>query len=72
VGTVAREIDLAPAQARAHAARLAALGMADDAELAGAIRSGAVADSPALRDAVRAAVRDKLAVSHPGYWLGDG
>ena len=57
-----------PAPARAHAARLAALGAADDAELAAAIRSGALDDRwDEVAAAVRATVADKLAVANPGY-----
>jgi hypothetical protein len=42
---------------------LAALGMASDADLAGAIRNGD--DRPELAAAVRAAVVDKLRVADP-------
>jgi len=68
VGTVAREIVLGPEQAAAHAARLEGLGVHSDAELAAAIRSGAL-DSrwEEVRAAVGATVRDKLAVANPGY-----
>jgi aminoglycoside phosphotransferase (APT) family kinase protein len=69
VATVRRELELGPAQAAAHSARLAALGVATDAELAAAIRSGAVDDRlDEVTAAVRASVRDKLAVANPGYW----
>jgi hypothetical protein len=65
---VERELASAEALAAAHATRLAALGYADDATLAAAIRSG---DLDARWDdvtaAVRAAVADKLAVANPGY-----
>ncbi len=65
---VGREIDLGPAQAEAHAARLATLGMADDAALVAAIRSGAMDDRwDEVTAVVRAAVIDKLAVSNPTY-----
>ena len=65
---VAREIELGPAQAVAHSARLARLGVADDAELAAAIRDGRLDDRIAeVREAVREAVRDKLLVANPGY-----
>ena len=65
---VERELALGPAQARAHTARLEQLGVADDAELAAAIRSGAL-DSRAeeVRELVWASVRDKLAVANPMY-----
>jgi len=65
---VGRELALGPALARAHAERLRGLGVGDDAELAAAIRSGALDDRLAeVRDAVRATVADKLAVANPGY-----
>jgi len=68
VGVVARELALGPAQAVAHAARLARLGVADEAELAAAIRSGALDDRlDEVRAAVRATVADKLAVANPRY-----
>jgi hypothetical protein len=65
---VGRELELGPAQAAAHAKRLAALGVADDTALVVAIRSGAM-DSRwnEVVGAVRAAVIDKLAVSNPTY-----
>jgi hypothetical protein len=65
---VAREIDLGSQQAEAHAARLEALGVSTDAELAVAIRSGAVADSPELRQLLREDTRDRLLVANP-RWL---
>jgi aminoglycoside phosphotransferase (APT) family kinase protein len=69
VATVRRELELGPARREAHAARLAALGVADDAELAAAIRSGTVDDRlDEVTAAVRGSVRDKLAVANPGYW----
>jgi len=72
VATVRRELELGPAQARAHASRLAGLGVADDAGLAAAIRDGSLDDrADEVTRAVRASVRDKLAVSHPGYWEPD-
>jgi Arc/MetJ family transcription regulator len=72
VAQVAREIVLGPGQSAAHAARLAELGVRDDAELAAAIRSGALdARAAEVRAMVRDAVADKLAVANPGY-LGPG
>lgn len=69
VAMVRRELELGPAQAAAHAARLADLGVADDAGLARAIRDGEVDDRlDEVTRAVRASVRDKLAVANPGYW----
>lgn len=67
---VEREIEQGDAQAAAHSARLASLGMADDAELAEAIRTGALDDRLGeVIDAVRASVNDKLSVANPGYFL---
>jgi hypothetical protein len=69
VATVRRELELGPAQAEAHATRLAALGVPDDAALAAAIRDGSLDGRlDVVTAAVRASVRDKLAVSNPGYW----
>jgi aminoglycoside phosphotransferase (APT) family kinase protein len=69
VATVRRELELGPAQSRAHAERLAALGVSDDAALAAAIRDGSLDDrADEVTRAVRASVRDKLAVANPGYW----
>jgi hypothetical protein len=65
---VERELAAGPAQALAHQARLDALGVADEAELAAAIRSGALDDRlDEVRAAVRASVLDKLAVANPRY-----
>lgn len=67
--TVRREVELGPAQREAHRERLAGLGVGDDAELAAAIRSGSMDDRmDEVMVVVRASVRDKLAVSNPGYW----
>ncbi|WP_431913141.1 DUF6285 domain-containing protein [Nonomuraea jabiensis] len=67
LGMVEREIALGPSQADEHAARLAALGVADDAELAAAIREGRIEDDHALVSALEQAVRAKLAVANPAY-----
>lgn len=65
---VERELALGPGQEVAHADRLAALGVADEAELAAAIRSGALDDRyDEVAAAIRATVADKLAVANPGY-----
>lgn len=65
---VERELALGGAQASAHADRLAALGMADDVELAVAIRSGALDDRlDEVRASVLADVEAKLAVANPKY-----
>jgi hypothetical protein len=65
---VQRELEIGPAQAAAHAAGLDRLGVADEADLAAAIRSGSLDDRRAevvavLRDTVRA----KLEVANPRY-----
>lgn len=67
--TVERELQLGPTLAAAHEQRLADLGMADDAALAAAIRSGA-ADPAAMLPAVRASVVDKLLVADPTQLAG--
>ncbi len=54
VAMVGREIELGPEQAAAHVRRLEELGVHSDAELAGAIRAGAL---DARWDEVRAVVR---------------
>ena len=65
---VERELALGPAQADATAARLAALGAADDAELAAGIRRGDYDGRWAeVATAVRETVRDKLLVANPKY-----
>lgn len=63
-----RELAVGDDQRRAHEARWDQLGVADDTELAAAIRSGALdhrADE--VRSLVWASVRDKLAVANPKY-----
>ena len=68
LGIVDRELRLGEEQASRHAERLERLGFADDAELARAIRSGALDDRLAmLEPELRAMVADKLAVARPGY-----
>jgi uncharacterized protein DUF6285 len=68
LGMVERELVVGAAHARTHAAALARLGVSDEAELAAAIRNGTLADRRAeVLDAIRATVRAKLAVAHPGY-----
>lgn len=65
---VERELELGPAQEEAHAAALARLGVADDAELAAAIRAGRLDGfDPLVLETVRAAVRAKLEVANPRY-----
>lgn len=68
VSIVLRELATAEAMARAHAARLARLDMATDAQLAEAIGRGDLDDRlDEVTDLVRATVADKLAVANPGY-----
>jgi hypothetical protein len=65
---VERELAVGEAQAEAHRARLAQLGCADDADLAGRIRRGELDDRQAeVRELVWASVRDKLSVANPKY-----
>jgi hypothetical protein len=65
---VEREIDLGPAQAAAHEERLERLGVADDAELAAAIRDRRFDDRAIeLRALLAEMVADKVAVANPGY-----
>lgn len=68
LGMVQREIEAGADPGVRHAERLSALGVADDAELAAAIRSGALDDRyDEVKAAVWASVRDKLAVANPRY-----
>lgn len=68
---VQRELEAGPAPADAHAARLEVLGVADDAELAAAIRSGDLDDRyDEVKALVWETVRDKLAVANPRYLEG--
>ncbi|HEY5662532.1 MAG TPA: DUF6285 domain-containing protein [Ilumatobacter sp.] len=65
---VEREIELGPEQAARHRRRLDRLGVADDRELAAAIRAGGFADRlDEVRALVWDSVRDKLLVANPGY-----
>jgi hypothetical protein len=65
---VERELQFGGDQATAHRARLATLGVADDAELAAKIRAGELDDRyDEVRDLVWATVRDKLAVANPRH-----
>jgi hypothetical protein len=65
---VERELRLGAAQARAHRAALERLGVADEAELAAAIRNGTLDGRRAeVLDVLRETVRAKLEVSNPQY-----
>ena len=68
LGMVQREIEMGDAQQADHQLRLAALGFADEAELAAAIRHGEVDDRyDEIKEAVTATVIDKLKVANPKY-----
>jgi aminoglycoside phosphotransferase (APT) family kinase protein len=63
-----RELRFGPTLAAAHATRLAALGCADDTELAAALRSGALdGDLGSVAPMLAAAARDQLLVANPSY-----
>ena len=65
---VEREIELGPSQAAAHHDRLASLGVANDTELAAAIRDRQFDNrGDELRSVLGEMVADKLAVANPGY-----
>jgi hypothetical protein len=65
-----RELELGPELERAHASRLARLGVRDDAELCDAIRSGSLDDRmDEVVAAVRARVVDRLCVANPRHLL---
>lgn len=69
---VGRELAFGGRLVERHVARLDTLGVADDAALVEAIRTGSMDQRrDEVVTAVRGAVRDKLAVSNPGYWRGD-
>ena len=68
IASIERELTLGPEHARAHAARLQRLGIADDAELCRAIRAGALEDRLGeVRAAVRASAVEKLRIANPRY-----
>jgi hypothetical protein len=69
IAQVERELALGAEHARAHAARLQALGVADDAALVQAIRDRTLDDRmDEVVAATRAGVVDKLRISNP-RWL---
>jgi hypothetical protein len=68
LGIVRRELEQAPAHAALHAAALSRLGVANEQELAAAIRRGAFDGCDgALRSSLREIVRAKLEVANPAY-----
>jgi hypothetical protein len=68
LAVVGRELTLGPAQDAAHADRLAGLGVADDAELAAAIRSGEFDGRlPELLETLLADVTAKVTVANPKH-----
>lgn len=65
---VERELALGEEHERRHGERLEHLGVADEAELAAAIRSGELDDRlDEVRQLVWESVRDKLSVANPRY-----
>lgn len=70
VASIERELTLGAEHARAHAARLQALGVTDDAELCRAIRAGALDDRlDEAQAAIRASAVEKLRIANPRYLL---
>ena len=68
VEMVRRELLDGSTQTSAHRERLARLGVADEAALAAAVRSGELDDRvEEVREVVRATVADKLRVANPAY-----
>jgi hypothetical protein len=68
LGMVERELQEGPSMAAAHAHRLERAGFASDADLAAAIRAGALDDRyQEIKALVFASVIEKLRVANPGY-----
>jgi hypothetical protein len=67
LGIVERELELGPAQAEAHRRRLEVLGVADERQLAAALRAGAMEEDDRLRGLLFETVVDKLRVANPDY-----
>ena len=68
---VERELRLGPAAEADHARRLAALGLADDLELAGRIRAGALDDRlEEVVDLTRRHAVDRLRIANPSWLCG--
>lgn len=69
---VERELALGGEQKADHEARLRTLGVADDSELATAIRAGDLDDRlTEVIEAVRLSVEAKLKVANPGYFVAE-
>lgn len=72
LGIAARELELGEGCAAAHTARLHALGVESDAQLAAAIRDGQLdARRAELVAALRASTRERLAIDNPRYVEAD-
>ena len=68
LGIIERELQLGPAIAAAHAARLAELGYPDDEALAAALRAGDLDTTwRGVAPALAASARDQLLVANPSY-----
>ncbi len=68
LGIASREVQLGPTHRSSHLARLAALGVSTDRELAELIRSGELDQRwDEVCGAVRATVNDSLSVANPEY-----
>jgi hypothetical protein len=68
LGVAERELRFGSSIAAAHAARLEALGFADDAALAFALRAGELDDDfTRVAPALAASARDQLRVANPSY-----
>jgi aminoglycoside phosphotransferase (APT) family kinase protein len=68
LGIVERELQLGPSLSAAHTVRLAALGYADDASLAAALRAGDLDTTwRQVAPALAASARDQLLVANPSY-----
>lgn len=71
LGIVERQLDASSTPAADHSRALAQFGVADDAELVAALRSGDLDDRlAAVRDGLVGSVRAKLAVDNPKL-IGD-
>jgi aminoglycoside phosphotransferase (APT) family kinase protein len=68
LGITERELRLGRSVAAAHASRLAALGFADDAALAAALRAGKLDDDwEQVASVLAGSARDQLLVANPSY-----